>query len=131
MSHAPAASPAPPRPAHRDPLPERPPVASGTASDDSERSRPAPQRPLVFEEPDPAALDIQPPIEPAPIQPAASVQPSQPEPTAAPRVPEPAAAEPAAEEPAARSRAGKKNPRRRSSVPSWDEIMLGSSRQQD
>ena len=49
--------------------------------------------------------------------------------------PEPAAAantEPAAEESPARSRAGKKNARgRRSSVPSWDEIMLGSSRQQD
>jgi hypothetical protein len=37
-----------------------------------------------------------------------------------------------AEEPAARGRASKKNPRgRRSSVPSWDEIMLGSSRQRD
>jgi hypothetical protein len=137
MSHAPAASPTLPRPAHRDPLPERPPVASGTASDDSERSRPAPQRPLVFEEPDPAALDIQPPIEPAPIQPAASVQPSQHEPSATPPAPEPPAPEPAAAEPAgeeaqARSRAGKKNPRgRRSSVPSWDEIMLGSSRQRD
>ena len=124
MSHAPAASPTLPRPATRDPLPERPPVASGTASDDSERSRPAPQRPLVFEEPDAAALDVQPALEPGPVQP---------EPAAAtPPVPEPAAAEPAAEEPASRSRAGKKNPRgRRSSVPSWDEIMLGSSRQQD
>jgi hypothetical protein len=135
MSHAPAASPTLPRTAHRDPLPERPPVASGTASDDSERSRPSPQRPLVFEEPNPAAFDIQPPIEPAPIQPAASSQPSQPsqpEPTATPPTPEQAGAEPAAEEPPARSRAGKKNPRgRRSSVPSWDEIMLGSSRQQD
>jgi hypothetical protein len=108
------------RPAHRDPLPERPPVASGTASDDSERSRPAPQRPLVFEEPDPAALDVQPALEPEPV--------------ATPPAPEPAAAantEPAEESPA-RSRAGKKNARgRRSSVPSWDEIMLGSSRQQD
>ena len=129
MSQAPSASPTLSRPAHRDPVPERPPVASGAASDDSERSRPAPQRPLVFEEPDPGALDIQPPIEPAQIQPAASVQP---EPTATPPTPEPAAAEPAAEEAAARSRAGKKNPRgRRSSVPSWDEIMLGSSRQRD
>jgi Protein of unknown function (DUF3071) len=118
MSHAPSASPTIPRP--------------GTASDDSERSRPAPQRPLAFEEPDPDALDIQPPIEPAPIQPAASVQPSQHEPSATPPAPEPAAAEPAAEEAQARSRAGKKNPRgRRSSVPSWDEIMLGSSRQRD
>jgi hypothetical protein len=129
MSHAPSASPTLPRPAPRDPVPERPPVASGTASDDSERSRPAPQRPLVFEDPDPDALDIQPPIEPAPIQHAASVQP---EPTATPPAPEPAGAEPAAEEASARSRAGKKNPRgRRSSVPSWDEIMLGSSRQRD
>ncbi|HEX4398220.1 MAG TPA: septation protein SepH [Trebonia sp.] len=129
MSHTPAASPTLPRPAHRDPVPERPPAASGTASDDSERSRPAPQHPLVFEEQDPDALDIQPPIEPPPIQPAASVQP---EPTATPPIPEPAAAEPAAEEAPARSRAGKKNPRgRRSSVPSWDEIMLGSSRQRD
>jgi hypothetical protein len=108
-------------------VPERPPVASGTASDDSERSRPAPQRPLVFEEAD--ALDIQPPIEPAPIQPAASVQP---EPATTPPIPEPTAAERDDEEAAARSRAGKKNPRgRRSSVPSWDEIMLGSSRQRD
>jgi Protein of unknown function (DUF3071) len=133
MSHAPSASPTLPRPAHRDPVPERPPAASGTASDDSERSRPAPQRPLVFEEADPDALDIQPPIEPAPLQPAAPVQPAQPEPAAAtPPAPEPAAAEPAAEEAPARSRAGKKNPRgRRSSVPSWDEIMLGSSRQRD
>jgi hypothetical protein len=132
MSHAPAASPTLPRTAHRDPLPERPPVASGAASDDSERSRPSPQRPLVFEEPDLAAFDIQPPIEPAPIQSAASAQPSQPEPTATPPTSGPTAAEPAAEEPPARSRAGKKNPRgRRSSVPSWDEIMLGSSRQQD
>jgi len=129
MSHAPSGSPTLDRPAHRDPVPERPPVASGTASDDSERSRPAPQRPLVFEEPDPDALDIQPPIEPAPIQPAASVQPES---TATPPAPEPAAAESAAEEAPARSRAGKKNPRgRRSSVPSWDEIMLGSSRQRD
>jgi hypothetical protein len=122
MSHPPAASPALPRPAHRDPLPERPPVASGTASDDSERSRPAPQRPLVFEEePDAAALDVQPALEPEPV--------------ATTPAPEPAAAantEPAAEESPAPSRPGKKNPRgRRSSVPSWDEIMLGSSRQQD
>jgi hypothetical protein len=45
-----------------------------------------------------------------------------------------AKAEPAstAEEQQARARPSKKNPRnRRSSVPSWDEIMLGSSRQRD
>jgi hypothetical protein len=133
MSHAPSASPTLPRPAHRDPLPERPAAASGTASDDSERSRPAPQRSLVFEEPDPAALDVQPALESAPAQPAqpaASAQPPQPEPAAEPAVA--ATTEPAPEEPPARASAGKKNPRgRRSSVPSWDEIMLGSSRQRD
>jgi len=127
MSHAPSPSPTLPRPAHRDP----PPVAPGTASDDSERSRQAPQRPPVFEEPDPVPFGTQPELEPAPAQPAASAEPAQPEPAA----PEPAAAagpEPAAEESPARSRAGKKNARgRRSSVPSWDEIMLGSSRQRD
>ena len=124
MSHAPSASPPLPRPAHRDPLPERPPVASGPASDDSERSRPAHRRQPVFEEPDPAALDA---------------RPAQPEPATAP-APEPepepeqtaANAESAADQQAARSRGSKKNPRgRRSSVPSWDEIMLGSSRQRD
>jgi hypothetical protein len=82
---------------------------------------------LVFEEPD--ALDIQPPIEPPPAQLVASAQPEPP--AATPPAPEPIA-EPDTEEPPARSRAGKKNPRgRRSSVPSWDEIMLGSSRQRD
>jgi len=44
-------------------------------------------------------------------------------------------AEPApagADERVAQSRSGKKNARnRRASVPSWDEIMLGSSRQRD
>jgi hypothetical protein len=41
-------------------------------------------------------------------------------------------AEPAVDDPADRPRSGKKNARgRRSSVPSWDEIMLGSSRQRD
>jgi hypothetical protein len=40
-------------------------------------------------------------------------------------------AESRADEPSARSRPGKKARNRRSSVPSWDEIMLGSSRQRD
>jgi hypothetical protein len=41
-------------------------------------------------------------------------------------------AEPAVDDQADRPRPGKKNARgRRSSVPSWDEIMLGSSRQRD
>jgi Protein of unknown function (DUF3071) len=124
--------PAPERPVPERSAPERPAASAGTSSDDPERTRPTPKRPLVFEEPDPDALDIQPPIEPAPIQPAASIQSTQPEQAAVPPAPEPAGAEPAAEEAPARSRAGKKNPRgRRSSVPSWDEIMLGSSRQRE
>jgi hypothetical protein len=41
--------------------------------------------------------------------------------------------QPAAEDAANRARSGAKKPAkgRRSSVPSWDEIMLGSSRQRD
>jgi hypothetical protein len=66
-------------------------------------------------------------------EPAAAATPP-PEPT---RAPDPAAIPPAqaesAEEQSARQRPGsKKSPKgRRSSVPSWDEIMLGSSRQRD
>lgn len=50
--------------------------------------------------------------------------------------PEPVAAShqnmPVADEQGAQPRSGKKNARgRRASVPSWDEIMLGSSRQRD
>jgi hypothetical protein len=42
------------------------------------------------------------------------------------------AAEEQGQEQAKRPRPAKKNPRnRRSSVPSWDEIMLGSSRQRE
>jgi hypothetical protein len=72
--------------------------------------------------------------EPAVPQPAAA-EPVAHEPV--PAVDQPAAAtgesaDPAADEQAARTRPGKKNARgRRSSVPSWDEIMLGSSRQRD
>ena len=57
--------------------------------------------------------------------------------TAVPAQPEPAAAPPAqaesAEDQSARQRPGSKKSAkgRRSSVPSWDEIMLGSSRQRD
>jgi hypothetical protein len=126
---------------------ERPAAASGTASSDSERTRPAPQRPLVFEEPDPGALDRQPELEPASTTPASAPAPARepaarqeaapPEPEPEPEVPEPAAVASAgsvegAPDEQARPRGGKKNPRgRRSSVPSWDEIMLGSSRQRD
>jgi hypothetical protein len=69
---------------------------------------------------------------PAESAPAAADEP------AAPAAPEPEAEVPAPAEPAlaeepARPRPGaKKNAKaRRSSVPSWDEIMLGSSRQRD
>jgi hypothetical protein len=137
---------------------ERPAAASGTASADSERARPAPQRPLVFEEPKPASLDLQPELEPASTTPASApaparepaapretgaegAAPDKPEPTAEPG-PEPSvpaaavasagSVDPATDQQAARPRAGKKNARsRRSSVPSWDEIMLGSSRERD
>jgi hypothetical protein len=159
---APRRAAAPERPAAQDrqatperaAVPERSSVASGTASADPERTRPAPKRPLVFEEPDPGSPDLRPELEPASATPASAPAPArepaarqeavtaepappEPEPEAEP-VPEPAAVasagsvEPAADEQAARPRAGKKNPRgRRSSVPSWDEIMLGSSRQRD
>ncbi|HMD91965.1 MAG TPA: septation protein SepH [Trebonia sp.] len=79
----------------------------------------------------------------APAAPPAPAQPVVPEPTV-PVAQEPAttahqpvaageeSGEAAVDEQAARSRPGKKNARgRRSSVPSWDEIMLGSSRQRD
>ncbi len=136
MSYAP--SPVLPRPAYRDPVPEpavapQAQAAARSSSHDSERSRPAPQRPLGYEEPDdldaflepePVAVAA-PPVQPelAPAQPAADI--AEPVDLAEP-------ADPAAAEQAARSRQGKKTARgRRSSVPSWDEIMLGSSRQRD
>ncbi len=141
-SHAP--SPVLSRPAYRDPVPEPPAAApqaqaaARSSSPDSERSRPAPQRPLRYEEPD--DLDAVP--EPEPVAVAAPAD--RPEPAAA-QAAQAAAdaaepvdvdlagpAEPAAAEQAAPSRQGKKTARgRRSSVPSWDEIMLGSSRQRD
>ena len=148
MSHAPA-SPAPPRPAHRDPVPpvpERPPAAGQVPVDppdyfdDSERTWPTPQRPPASA-PQPDAPDVQPELEPltATASPAAAHSAGEPSPAAEAVTPAslPAAASaehaaPAADEQIARPRPGRKNPRsRRSSVPSWDEIMLGSSRQRD
>ncbi len=146
--------PAPERPGPERPVPERPAASAGTSSDDPERTRPAPKRPLVFEEPDPAPFEVQPPIEPAPFDvqlpvepapapdhPAASQEPggagADKDEPAAEAVPEPAAmagagsAEGATGDQPARPRPGKKARGRRSSVPSWDEIMLGSSRQRD
>src|SRR5262249_35431743 len=112
--------------------------------DDSERTWPTHQRPPVSA-PQPDALDVGPEPEPAtamapsaPAQPAG--EPHEPQSAGAEAVtpaPRPAAAsaeyaEPAAGQHIARPRPGGKNARnRRSSVPSWDEIMLGSSRQRD
>ena len=62
----------------------------------------------------------------------AAEAPAQPEAPAAAK-PEGDATDPAADEQSGRPRAGsKRNAKgRRSSVPSWDEIMLGSSRQRE
>jgi Protein of unknown function (DUF3071) len=166
MSHDPSASPAHSRPAPRAPLP----APSGTTSHDPERTRATPSRPLVFEEPAPSVLDVQPELAPAAparepataarqdprtadpaaaqaaqaasiAKPGASAeaassavpeQAAEPDPEPAAAVASAGAVEPAADDPAARSRSAKKNARgRRSSVPSWDEIMLGSSRQRE
>ena len=156
MSHPPGASPVPPRPAHREPVPpvpERQPAAGQVPVDppdyfDDERTRSAPQR-LPVSAPQPDTSDVQP--EPAASYPAAA-QPVAAEPRASQPTVEPAAAElaapsaapvapvaasadpvgPTVGEQAARPRLGRKNARgRRSSVPTWDEIMLGSSRQRD
>jgi len=149
MSHA-SASPGLPRPAHRDPVPPVPERPPGTAQvpvdppdyfDDSERTWTTHQRPPVSE-PQPDALDVRPEPEPltatappAPAPPAG--EPHEPRsaeavtPAALPATARAEHAEPANEQ-IARPRPGKKNARgRRSSVPSWDEIMLGSSRQRD
>ncbi|WP_300604509.1 septation protein SepH [Trebonia sp.] len=160
-SHAP--SPVLSRPAYRDPVPAPQAIApqaqaaapqaqaaapqaiapqaqaaARSSSHDSERSRPAPQRPPRYEEPD--DLDAVP--EPQPVAVAAPAE--RQEPAAAQAAADAAdaaepvdvdlagPAEPAADEQAAPSRQGKKTARgRRASVPSWDEIMLGSTRQRD
>ncbi len=82
---------------------------------------------------DPATIAL-----PEPGTPPAAAAPPTAEPAAAEKPAGPVPAEPAAtaesaaEDQSPRPRSGKKNPRgRRSSVPSWDEIMLGSSRQRD
>ena len=81
----------------------------------------------------PAAATPEPAAEPtaAASEPtAAASEPKAPEPKA--EVPTPAEPTPAEETPASRRPGARKNVRgRRSSVPSWDEIMLGSTRQRD
>jgi len=141
-----AERPAPERPAPERPGPERPAASAGTSSDDPERARPTPKRPLVFEEPDPAPFDVQPPIEPAPFDIQLPAEPASARDQTPAKQHEPVGADADKAEPAAESvpeqaavagdqadrpRPGKKARGRRSSVPSWDEIMLGSSRQRD
>jgi hypothetical protein len=121
----PAAEP-PPMPRPSDLPAVQQPVASRPAPSRPAPERPAPQRPAAAKAP-----AAEPPAAQAP-PPAAAQAPAEPEP-AAPRKQEPAAAEQRpAETPPARGRSKKAGARgRRSSVPSWDEIMLGNSRQPD
>ena len=105
-----APAPSVPEPAARHPEPPTP-AASDPAASDPVVSAPVAAEPVVAE-----------PVAPEPV-------PAAHQPAAASAEP---AAEPAADDQADRPRPGKKNARgRRSSVPSWDEIMLGSSRQRD
>jgi hypothetical protein len=68
----------------------------------------------------------------APVSAAPSAAPVAAEPSAAAPAPAEPASAPAEEQPARPRSGAKKNAKgRRSSVPSWDEIMLGSSRQRD
>ena len=148
-AHAPVPAPAAPQPQ----------VGTSSSIHDSERTRLTPQHPPVSaperpERPAPAAPAAEEVVTPRPAaeQPAAAQRQAEPpaaEPVAAGPLAGPSAAAepvaPASEIPAARPepadspteeqarpRPGKKNARgRRSSVPSWDEIMLGSSRQRD
>src|SRR5215469_9178792 len=130
-----AERPAPERPAPERPGPERPAASAGTSSDDPERARPTPKRPLVFEEPDPAPFDVQPPIEPAPFDIQIPAEPASARDQTPAKQHEPVGADADKAEPAAESvpeqaavagdqadrpRPGKKARGRRSSVPSWD-----------
>jgi hypothetical protein len=134
-------APVPPRAPMRTPPAAEPPAmprpSDLPAAERPAASRPAPER-QAPERPAPAATApaaTAPAAEPAPAA-AAARTPEAPAPQRepeAPANPAPAAAEPRpAEAPPARGRAKKAGQRgRRSSVPSWDEIMLGNSRQPD
>jgi hypothetical protein len=117
-------APVPPRvPVSRPPAASEPPAASAPPGPAAQvpAAPSAPARPAAPAEPKAAP---QRPAAPA-SEPAASA-PSEPQ-----GQPDPAADPQRPAEPPARSR-GKKAPRgRRASVPSWDEIMLGNSRQPD
>jgi Protein of unknown function (DUF3071) len=108
--------------------PESTPAQAAPAEADSTQVAPVEASPAKTEadgtKNEPAAAKAEPAT---PAEPAASAAPATP---AEPAAGEESAA--AADDQSARSRSGKKNARgRRSSVPSWDEIMLGSSRQRD
>jgi hypothetical protein len=110
-------------PAAPQPAAHQPPAVAASFHD-SERGVPAPSWSSVSAaEPEvPLYASAQPELEP--VVAAAAPQASAAEPVAA----DP----PVTDEQVAQSRPGKKNARsRRASVPSWDEIMLGSSRQRD
>jgi hypothetical protein len=108
-------------------------LAAPLSFDDSERTVAAPPRsPVTPAEPEvPHFTSAQQELEPVSV--AVPQAPAAPAALAAEAVA--ASGEPApqlADDRAAQSRTGKKNARsRRASVPSWDEIMLGSSRQRD
>jgi hypothetical protein len=118
------------------PVPPRAPVRTPPAAEPPAMPRPS-DLPAVERPPAPAAKApaAEPPAAQAP-PPAAARAPEAPAPQRQPEPPAkpaPAAAEQRpAETPPARGRAKKAGQRgRRSSVPSWDEIMLGNSRQPD
>jgi hypothetical protein len=121
--------PARPTPAAETPVP---PVASPAASTaPAAPASPAPGAPAAPASPaataeSPAAASAPETRSPSPQAPAAAQTPSRKAEPAAKTEPSPK------QEPAAPgSRQGRKSRNRRSSVPSWDEIMLGSSRQPD
>jgi hypothetical protein len=116
-SRPPAARTAPPAPA---PEPDRPPRPSPA-------QRPAAQAPAPAGPPGPSAAPREAPRPEAPRPEAPAAQ--APVPQAAAQAAQPPADQPA-QQPPARSRGKKAAQRgRRSSVPSWDEIMLGNNRQ--
>ncbi|HWG13153.1 MAG TPA: septation protein SepH [Streptosporangiaceae bacterium] len=137
------AAPVPPRAPMRTPPAAEPPAMPHPSDlpsvDRPAASRPAPERQAperrAAERPAPAPA-AEPPAAQAPA-PAAAQAPEEPAPSPKrqpepPAKPVPAAAEQPPAEAPPRGR-GKKNSQRgrRSSVPSWDEIMLGNSRQPD
>ncbi|HEY2519783.1 MAG TPA: septation protein SepH [Streptosporangiaceae bacterium] len=112
------------------PVPPRAPVRTPPAAEAPSMPRPGDLPPVERPAAEPPAAQAPPPAAArAPEEPAPAPQ-REPEP---PAKPAPAAAEERpAETPPGRGRAKKAGQRgRRSSVPSWDEIMLGNSRQPD